>query len=130
MLGGGLSIRGGGVRFTDWLGRALAAVEPHGAHHRQGRCDIHVQPQAEEVDRGIDAQRLLEDPVGGVAEYVQGDQPRRLDLAVMPEPDQYPGPGEIEDQLVEEGGLEGAVVQVLSRDAPRYAVLVRDLQAP
>src|SRR5581483_10059964 len=39
-------------------------------------------------------------------------------------------PGEVEDQLVQEGRLERGGVQVLGRDAACHPVLERDLQAP
>src|SRR5262249_34708360 len=144
--GGGIGVGGGGIGVGGrggGIGRgvrgglrallvraALDAPEPDQADHRQGRGDVGVQAQAEEVRRGVDAQRFLEDPVGGVAEHVQREQARRLDLAVVAEPDQHAGPGEVEDQLVQEHRLEGAEVQVLVRDAAGHAVLVGDLQAP
>src|ERR1019366_7320241 len=79
----------------------------------------------EEVVRRIDPQRLLEDPKRAVAGDVEREEPGNLDLARPSKPDQRSGEHEVPDDLVEEGGLEGAVLEV-ARRAMRHV----DLQPP
>ena len=75
--------------------------------------------------RRVDPDRLLEDAVGGVAGYVQREQPRRLDVAVMAQPDQEGGEQQVEDQLIQERRLEVPVGRVSRRPEVK-----RDLQPP
>ena len=105
--------------------RTLGADEPGDADQREDRRDIEVQPQAEEVLRGVDPDRLLEDPVAGVASHIQREQPPRLYPAVMAEPDQDRRERQIEDHLVQERRLEGAKGEVA-----RWPVRPGDLQGP
>src|SRR6266487_6791114 len=63
------------------------ADEPGDADDGQDGGHIEVQAQPEEVLRGVDPQRFLEDAEGGVAGHVQREQARRPDPAVMAEPD-------------------------------------------
>jgi len=64
---------------------------------------------------GVDPQALLEDAEGRVAGDVEGEEAGRLDLAVVAEPDQEGGQRQVPDDLVEEGRLEGGVVDVADR---------------
>src|ERR1700744_4053325 len=57
-------------------------------------------------------QAPLEEEDGRVAGDVEGEESGRADLAVVAEPDQEGGQGEVPDDLVEEGRLEGGVVEV------------------
>ena len=60
-------------------GAALDVGEPHQAAGAEDRGDEKVQPQAEDVMGGVDAQELLEDAKAGVAGDVEGEQPGRAD---------------------------------------------------
>lgn len=68
----------------DWpagAGAALDVNEPQQAAGAEDRGDEKVQPQAEDVMGGVDAQELLEDAKPRVAGDVEGEQPGRADLA-------------------------------------------------
>ena len=62
-------------------GAALDVNEPHQAAGAEDRGDEEVQPQAEDVMGGVDAQELLEDAKARVAGDVEGEQAGRADLA-------------------------------------------------
>src|SRR6185312_11211115 len=104
---------------------ALRPEEPGRADDRQGDRDPEVEAPAEDVVGGVDPQALLEDPEGRVAGDVKGEEAGRADPAVVAEPDQEGGQGEVPDDLVEEGRLEGGVVEVALG-----AVRGGDLEAP
>lgn len=81
----------------------LADNEPSRTRERQRAGDEEIEPQAEDVMRGVNAQGLLEDAEDRVAGHVEGKQPRWTDAAMIAEPDQEPGQAEVPNQLVEEG---------------------------
>src|SRR6185312_3492028 len=119
--GHGLAVLGGltGWRFgapgRQLAGRAAGALrpdEPDGAGHGQRDRNVHVQPQAEEVLGRVDPERLLEDAERRVSRDVQGEQARRLDAAVMAEPDQQRRPGQVENQLIQERRVKRAELRV------------------
>jgi hypothetical protein len=47
------------------------------------------------MSRGVDPYRLLEDPVPGVARYVEREEALALDPPVVAEPDKHRGPGQV-----------------------------------
>ncbi len=104
---------------------ALRAHEPRQPHDREHGGDEEVQAQAEDVLGRVDAQQLLEDPEGRVAGDVEREEPGRADGAPSSQPDQEGRQGQVPDDLVEEGGVEGGAVEVA-----RGAVVAVDLEAP
>ena len=80
--------------------------EPHQAAGAEDRGDEKVQPQAEDVMSGVDAQEFLEDAKPRVAGDVEGEQPGRADLASAAQPDEGAGEREVPDQLVEKRRLK------------------------
>src|SRR3954468_11228160 len=92
---------------------------------RQHGGDEEVQAQAEDVLGRIDPQQLLEDAEGRVAGHVEREEPGCADGAAPSQPHQEGRQGQVPDDLVEEGGVEGGAVEVARR--PVVAV---DLEAP
>lgn len=68
-------------------GLTLDGEEPREAGDRHDERDEEAQPQPQEVSRGVDADRLLEDPLAEVAGHVQREQALRGNLPVVLEPD-------------------------------------------
>src|SRR5262249_5494570 len=103
----------------------LGPEEPGGAE--EGEDDRHpeIEALAEDVVGGVDAEALLEDAEGRVAGDVEGEEAGGADLAVMAEPDEEGGQGQVPDDLVEEGRLEGGEVE-----GAGGAVFGCDLEAP
>ena len=98
--------------------------KPRQTGEAQNGGDIEVQAQPEQVLGRVDAQELLEDAKGRVAGDVEGEQPpggsgdgARARRA--------PRPGEVPDQLVEEGRLEGGILLIARRTVGRI-----DLKRP
>ncbi len=65
------------VSATSRQASALDAHEPRKAGEAQDARDVQVQPQPEDVVRGVDAQELLADARERVARDVQREQARR-----------------------------------------------------
>jgi len=103
----------------------LDPEEPEEPCERSDQRDPEVQAHAEDVDRVIDPQGLLEDTEGRIPGHVEREQRRRPDLATVVEPDQHRRERQVPDDLVQEGRLEGGVLGV-----PGRAVRVGDLQRP
>ncbi|HEX3563306.1 MAG TPA: hypothetical protein VHU24_10750 [Solirubrobacterales bacterium] len=93
--------------------------EPSQAPQAENHGDVEVEPQSEDVLRGVDAQKLLPDPGERVPGDVEGKQAGRSDPAVMAKPDQRPRKPEIPDQLIEEGRMEGGELLVARRTVGR-----------
>jgi len=74
---------------------------------------------------GVNPQKLLEDPEARVAGDIQREQARRANSPTAPERDQRRRQRQVEDELVEEGGMEGAVTLVARRPVGRV-----DLEPP
>ena len=121
----GRDLRPGRPGPGDLPAPELRAHEPGDAHDGQHGRDVGVQAQAQEVLGRIDPQRFLEDPEGRVPGHVQREQARRLDVTVMPQPDQERGQQQVEDQLVQERRVERAVLRIARRAEGRV-----DLQPP
>ena len=88
--------------------------------------DVHVQANAAELVRRVDAQHLDPEAADAVEEDVEGEQaPGRI----VPEPaldeEEHPGGSEVPQRLVQERRVERLVVDVVDR-----AVLGIDLEAP
>ena len=111
--------RAAGTRAGHRGRAALRAGEPHQADDGQHGRDVEVEAQAEEVLRGIDPDRLLEDPERRVPGHVQGEQAPRADPPVVAQPDQQGGEGQVPDDLVQERRLEGPVAEVPGRPVGR-----------
>jgi hypothetical protein len=73
------------------VGAVLQAREPGNTAHEEEERDVEVEPQPEDVMSGIHAQQLLANTTEGVAGDVEGEQPRRTNAAVVPEPDEHSG---------------------------------------
>src|ERR687888_334422 len=104
--------RGGAAHRRSREAAALGADEPRQAGGATDRGDVEVQAQPEDVVGGVDAQELLEDAKARVAGDVEREQPGGANLAAAAEPDQRRGESEVEDELVEERGVEGGVALV------------------
>src|SRR3954469_10751869 len=104
---------------------ALRAHEPRQPDDRQHGGDEEVQAQAEDVLGRVDAQQLLEDSEGRVPRDVEREEPGCPDGAAPSQPHQEGRQGQVPDDLVEEGGVEGGAVEVAS--GPVVAI---DLEPP
>ena len=90
-----------------------------------GDRDPRVQPQAGEVMRGVDAQKLLEEAAEAVVGDVQRKEPGRLDPPPSRDPQQQQDAKDVPDQLVQKRRVERGLVDVL-----RGPVGNVDLQPP
>src|SRR5436190_13377398 len=114
-----------GLRFAP---DELPPDEEPGREDEEHDRDQRVDPQPEEVVRGIDPQELLEEPPEAVVGDVQREQRRRPDPEPPTDEDQQPRADRVVDELVEEGRVVGARALVLERNIA--FVLNVDLQPP
>src|SRR5262245_34466603 len=103
--------------------------ERHREHEEDGRHP-EVQPLAEELVRGVDAQLLLEDAAERVPGDVEGEQARRADADQPLDEQQHPDADEVVDELVQEDRVEvlraaGCEIEEVDR-----AVLGVDVEPP
>ena len=116
------SLCGGGTAIPP---AALGAGKPHRASQGQGAGHEHVQPQSRGSTLRSRSGSTPQDAVLRIARHIQGEQTRRGDLPVMPEPDKESRQRAVPDQLVQEGRLECCVGRVAGRP-----VSERDPQPP
>src|SRR5262245_35643483 len=106
------------------LADELPPDEEGGGEDEDDDRDVRVQPEPKVLVRGVDAEQLLEEATEAVPGDVEREQRRPPDPEVAVDHEQHHHADDVPDELVQEGRVEGRVLDV------RAAVRRVDLEPP